>query len=308
MFSSERLKGIDVFVCVAQFGSFTAAAEKLNLTASAISKSVARLEKRLGVQLFQRTTRKLALTDAGTAFLRTCTGVLADLEEAEVSLQSENTEPRGRVRIDLPSAYGRAQVLPVLLQCAKAHPLLMPHITFSDGYINPLEEGVDIVVRIGHADAWPPAVEHRLLAQERHLFCASPGYLARRGTPLSERDLDHHQCLAYGWVDGRISPWRYAGENGATLRRQVTPHLVLGVGDGLVMAAEAGCGIAQLPSWSIQRQLEAGTLVEVLPQLAIQGMDIYVAWVKSRAALPKVRVVVEALIEGLGAVSVSAFA
>ncbi|MGB3126040.1 MAG: LysR family transcriptional regulator [Pseudomonas sp.] len=302
MFSSERLKGIDVFVCVAQLGSFTAAADTLNLTASAISKSVARLEKRLGAQLFQRTTRTLSLTDAGVVFLRTCTGVLADLEEAELLLQSETSEPRGQVRIDLPAAYGRAQVLPVLLHCVKAHPLLIPHITFSDGYIDPLKAGVDIVVRIGSADAWPQTVAHRLLARERHLFCASPAYLAQHGTPLSEPDLEHHQCLAYGWVDGSVSPWRYAGGQGTTTRRPFTPHLVVGNGDGLVMAAEAGCGIAQLPSWLIQPQLQAGTLVEVLPQLAVQGMEIHVAWIKSRQALPKVRVVVEALVEGLGTV------
>lgn len=124
MFSSERLKGIDVFVCVAQYGSFTAAAEKMNLTASAVSKGIARLEKRLDARLFQRTTRTLALTDAGAAFLRTCTGVLADLEDAELSLQAENTEPRGRVRIDLPGPYGRVQVLPILLPWLQAHPLV----------------------------------------------------------------------------------------------------------------------------------------------------------------------------------------
>ena len=113
MFSSERLKGIDVFVCVADSGSFRAAAERLNLTASAISKAIARLEGRLGVRLFQRTTRRLALTDAGAAFYRTCTGVLAELEEAELAMQPDNAEPQGRIRIDLPAAFGRLLALPV---------------------------------------------------------------------------------------------------------------------------------------------------------------------------------------------------
>ncbi|VVP79176.1 HTH-type transcriptional regulator DmlR [Pseudomonas fluorescens] len=299
MFSSERLKGIDVFVCVSEFGSFTAAAEQLNLTASAVSKSIARLEKRLGVRLFQRTTRRLSLTDAGVAFHRTCTGVLADLEEAELSLQAENTEPRGRVRIDLPGAYGRVQVMPILLQWMQDHPLLIPHLSFSDGFIDPLKEGVDIVVRIGGAQAWPETVGHRLLARERHTFCASPSYLARHGIPLSESDLEHHPCIAYGWVDGSISPWSFAGEQGATLRRQITPRLVVGNGDALMMAALAGLGIAQLPSWLIKQQLQEGKLVEVLPQLATEGMSINLAWIKSRQALPKVRLLLEALIAGL---------
>lgn len=299
MFSSERLKGIDVFVCVSQCGSFTAAAEKMNLTASAISKSIARLEKRLGAQLFQRTTRTLALTDAGVAFLRTCTGVLADLENAERSLQGENAEPRGRVRIDLPSALGRAQVLPILLQCGKAHPLLIPHLSFSEGFGDPFKEGVDIVVRIGGADVWPQAIAHRLLAREHHLFCASPDYLARHGVPLSEQDLEQHQCIAYGWLDGNISPWRYIGEHGETLLKPVTAHWIVGNGDALMMAAVAGCGIAQLPSWLINQRLTDGTLVEVLPQLASPGMEIHLAWVKSRETLPKVRVVLEALMAGM---------
>jgi DNA-binding transcriptional LysR family regulator len=299
MFSSERLKGIDVFVCVSEYRSFTAAAEKLNLTASAVSKSVARLEKRLGVRLFQRTTRRLSLTDAGAAFHRTCTGVLTDLEEAELSLKHESTEPQGRVRIDLPSAFGRAQVLPILLQFMQDHPLLIPHVSFSDGFIDPFKEGVDIVVRIGGPHAWPETVGHRLLVRERHSLYASPSYLACHGVPLREGDLEQHQCIAYGWVDGSISPWNIAGEQGAVLRRQVTTSLVVGNGDGLMMAALAGCGIAQLPSWLIEQPLHEGGLVEVLPQLATEGMGIYLAWVKSRQALPKVRVLVEALAAGL---------
>jgi DNA-binding transcriptional LysR family regulator len=299
MFSSERLKGIDVFVCVSEFGSFTAASERMNLTASAVSKSIARLEKRLGVRLFHRTTRRLSLTDAGVAFHRTCTGVLADLEEAELSLQTDSAEPRGRVRIDLPGAFGRVQVLPILLQLVQNHPLLIPHLSFSDGFIDPLTEGVDIVVRIGGAQAWPETVGHRFLARERYIFCASPSYLARHGIPLSESNLEHHQCIAYGWVDGSISPWNFAGEQGSTLRRQITPQLVVGNGDALVMAASAGCGIAQLPSWLIKQQLQEGKLVEILPQLATGGMNINLAWIKSRQALPKVRMLLETLITGL---------
>ena len=152
MFSSERLKGIDVFVCVADSGSFRAAAERLNLTASAISKAIARLENRLGVRVFQRSTRRLALTDAGAAFYRTCTGVLAELEEAELAMQADNAEPQGRIRIDLPAAFGRLQALPVILQCVQKHALLLPHISFSDRFIDPVEEGVDIVVRVGGPD------------------------------------------------------------------------------------------------------------------------------------------------------------
>ncbi|MBC3247967.1 LysR family transcriptional regulator [Pseudomonas lurida] len=300
MFSSERLKGIDVFVCVADYGSFTAAAEKMNLTASAISKSIARLEKRLGTRLFQRTTRRLSLTEAGVAFYRTCTGVLADLEDAELSLRAEQSEPRGHVRIDLPSVFGRAQVVPALLPLLQAFPSLVPHMSFGDGFVDPFKEGVDVVVRVGGADIWPESVGQRVLAHEWHTLCASPAYLASHGVPTSDSELEHHRCIAYGWVDGRVSPWSFAGEQGTPRRWQMTPHLVIGNGDGLMQAALAGCGIVQLPSWLIQQPLEEGRLVEVLPQLATEGAAIRLAWVKNRQALPKVRVVLEALVSGLG--------
>ena len=130
MFSSERLKGIDVFVIVADLGSFTAAAGRLNLTNSAVSKSIARLEGRLGTRLFQRTTRRLSLTDAGETFYRTCTAVLSDLEEVEIALTSTQTEPQGKVRIDLPASYGRLHVLPLILDFMKLHPRLSPHVSF----------------------------------------------------------------------------------------------------------------------------------------------------------------------------------
>ncbi|AZD07761.1 Transcriptional regulator, LysR family [Pseudomonas chlororaphis] len=299
MFSSERLKGIDVFVCVAESGSFTAAAEKMHLTGSAVSKSIARLEGRLGTRLLHRTTRRVALTDAGMTFYRTCTGVLSDLEDAEFALKAEASEVRGSVRIDLPGAFGRAQVLPILLRLAQDHPALTPHISFSDGFADPFKEGVDIVVRIGGADAWPDTLGQRCLARERHVFCASPAYLARQGTPQTEHDLQHHQCIAYGWVDGRINPWNFADDQGTTTRRQVVAQLVVGNGEGIVMAALAGCGIAQLPSWLIQQQLDDGTLVEVLAHRASEGMPINLAWVKSRETLPKVRVLLEALVTGL---------
>lgn len=298
MFSSERLKGIDVFVCVAQAGSFKAAAEKMHLTGSAISKSIARLESRLGARLFERTTRRLALTDAGTAFYRTCTGVLADLEEAELALQADVSEPRGRLRIDLPGAFGRARVLPIILRWLEEHPGLVPHISFSDGFVDPFQEGVEVLVRIGGADSWPDSVGYRYLGREWHVLCAAPAYLARRGTPLTEGDLDDHQCIAFGWVDGNVSPWSFAADpGGAPQRRPVPARLVLGNGEALLMAAVAGNGIAQLPSWLIQQQLADGTLVEVLPHLATEGQPIHLAWVKQRQALPRV----SALLQVLGA-------
>ncbi|MGJ3438904.1 LysR family transcriptional regulator [Pseudomonas sp. Je.1.5.c] len=300
MYSSERLKGIDVFVATADLGSFTAAAERLNLTSSAVSKSVARLEGRLGVRLFNRTTRKLSLTEAGTAFYRTCTAVLADLEEVEHALVSAGNEPHGKVRIDLPASYGRMHVLPLILDFIGLHPLLQPHISFSDRFVDPVHEGIDIVVRIGGPDAWPANLGHRYFGAQRLIFCAAPAYLERHGVPRSERDLDAHHCVGYGQADGLVSPWYFKGRQpGEMERRTVQARIAVGDGEGEVAAVLAGHGIGQLPTWLTQRHLDSGALVEVLPQLATDGLPMNLVWLKSRESLPKVRALLDYLLPRL---------
>jgi len=294
--ASERLKGIDVFVCVADAGSFAAAAERLHLTPSAVSKAVARLEARLRTRLFDRTTRRLSLTDAGTAFHRSCSGVLAELEEAELSLDAENAEPRGRVRIDLPAAFGRLHALPVVLRVVEQHPLLAPHISFSDRFVDPVEQGIDIVVRIGGADVWPAALGHRFLGHERLIFCASPAYLRKHGEPLTEAQLEQHACIVYGRGDGRVNPWHFAGAVPGDAERRVLPgRMAIGDAEGQATAVAAGHGIAQLPTWLVSRQLQDGSMVQVLPGCATDGLPMNLVWLRRRQSLPKVMAVLEVL-------------
>jgi DNA-binding transcriptional LysR family regulator len=300
MYSSERLKGIDVFVTVADMGSFANAALRLNLTASAVSKSVARLEQRLGQRLFTRTTRRLSLTEAGVKYYRTCTGVLADLEESELEITSDRHEPHGRVRIDLPASYGRMHVLPLILEFGRAYPLLQPHISFSDRFIDPVHEGIDIVVRIGGPDAWPPGLGHRFIGAQRLVFCAAPGYLGEHGTPGSVAELENHHCIAYGLTGGQVGPWFLKGRlPGDQERRLIHPRIAVGDGEGEVSATLAGYGIAQLPTWLVQVHLDEGRLVEVLPELATDGLPMNLVWLKTRESLPKVSVLLEYLSEHL---------
>lgn len=300
MYSSERLKGLDVFVTVADLGSFTAAAERLNLTGSAVSKSVARLEARLGTRLFQRTTRRLALTEAGQTFYRTCATVLSDLEEVEGVLALEQTEPHGKVRIDLPASYGRLHVLPLILDFVRQHPRLQPHVSFSDRFVDPVHEGIDIVVRLGGSDAWSSAVGHRFFGTQRLIFCASAQYLREHGTPQSAPDLEHHQCVGYGQNDGMVNPWYFKGSQPGDLERRIMhPHVAVGDGEGEVMAVLAGLGIAQLPTWLAQKHLDSGAMVEVLPHLATDGLPMNLVWLKSRENLPKVQALLSYLGERL---------
>lgn len=295
MIPSERLKGIEAFVATADAGSFTAAAERLSLTNSAVSKSVARLEDRLGSRLFERTTRRLALTDAGTAFYSTCVRVLADLEEAEAVLAAQRYEPVGRLRLDAPAAFGRLQVWPLLLRFAQQHPHLRPHVSLTDRFVDLLEEGIDVAVRIGGPDHWPASLGHRYLGSERLIFCASPGYLARSGTPASPADLSRHDAVLYGKADGSTSPWLIAHDAGAVERRTMEGRIVVGSGEAQVAAVKAGCGIAQLATWLVREDLASGALVPILPGYTTDGLPLNLVWPVGRQLLPKVHTILDLL-------------
>ncbi|AVG38871.1 LysR family transcriptional regulator [Achromobacter insolitus] len=299
MIPSERLKGIEAFVCVADAGSFTAAADRLSLTASAVGKSVARLEARLRTRLFERSTRRLALTDAGRAYYRTCVRVLAELQDAEAVLAAERQEPAGRLRVDLPATFGRRVALPLLLQFAQRHPQLRPQVSFTDRFVDLADEGIDVAVRIGGPQRWAPGLGHRYLGSERVVFCASPQYLARRGVPQTADDLMRHDAVAYGRPDGEPASWRIVQGAGPVSLRPIEGVMVLDSAEAQVDAVAAGLGIAQLATWLAADALRDGRVVEILPQLATEGLPLYLLWPLSKQLLPKVDAVLEMLGESL---------
>lgn len=299
MISADRLKGISSFVAVANAGSFTAAAERLNLTNSAVSKSIARLEARLGMRLFERTTRSLALTEEGAAYYDVCTRILTELEDAETALAAQRSEPAGLLRVDLPASFGRIHVLPLILEFAEQHPKLRPHVSFTDRFVDLIEEGIDIAVRIGGPAAWPATLGHRYLGTERVIFCAAPLYLHRHGTPTTFEELSEHACILYGNAFGSTSPWVILDATGQTQLRMVESRIVVGNGEAQVAAVVAGSGVAQLATWLIKDQLQRGELVEILPHLATEGLDLHLAWPRKRESLPKVQQLVELLCEAL---------
>lgn len=300
MQNSERLKGVDVFVAVAGAGSFVRAAERLNLTGSAVGKAIARLEARLGVRLFERSTRKLALNEAGTRFLAACTRVLGELEEAEHALKNDSELLGGRLRIDLPATYGRLIVLPVLVEFFARYPRLTPVLSFTDRYVNIDDEGIDLTVRIGSPEAWPPGLGHCYLGQEQKVFCAAPAYLAAHGTPASVDELDVHAAIMYGKADGAVSPWLIRRGSALIERRGVEARVVAGNAEAQVALALAGLGIAQLPTWLIERQLADGSLVNVLPHESTPGLPVHVVWPRAKAQVPRVRQLVATLCDALG--------
>ncbi|MDN4037792.1 LysR family transcriptional regulator [Massilia sp. YIM B02443] len=304
MTPAERLKGLETFVAVADAGSFTAAADRLNLTNSAVGKAIARLEGRLNRPLFDRSTRRLEMTDAGAAFYKVCVRVLDELESAERMLSSPQIAPSGRLRVDMPATFGRMHGVPALLTFAEKYPQVTPHVSFTDRFVDPVEDGLDVVVRIGGGDTWPAALGHECLGHEELVFCAAPAYLARHGAPRALDDLLEHDAVLYGRADGSASPWllRDPGKDRSTAlaRQHVDGRIVLGQAEAQVAAVEAGLGIAQLATWVVEQQLREGRLQIILPELATQGLPLHIVWQRSRQHLPKVQALIAHFGQTLG--------
>lgn len=295
MYSSERLKGIDVFVCVADEGSFTLAADRLHLTVSAVSKSVSKLEKRLRIRLFDRTTRRLCLTDAGLEFYRACHGVLSHLEEVELSLHENQDELKGKIRIDLPAAYGRLHVLPIILRFCDEHPEIEPLITLSDRFVDPVYERIDVIVRTGGSGIWHEGLGHHQFGIQRLIFCASPDYLSKYGIPRNEQELRAHGCILYVRGDSFVHPLHFSEPQNGNVLRPIPGKIAIGDSEGQLLAVLMGKGIAQLPVWLVQEHLESGKIQQVLPELETDGLPMNLAWLRNRERVPRVNALVQLL-------------
>jgi len=288
MKNAERLKGIDVFVAVADAKSFTAAADRLNLTSSAVGKAIARLEERLGQRLFDRTTRRLAPTDAGAAFYAICVRVLEELESAEKVFAADPLEPFGRLRIDLPVTFGQRRAIPHVLEFARQHPGIQAHVSFTDRFVDILDEGIDVAVRIGGPDVWPAALAHSFIGKEHLVFCASPGYLSRRGLPADPDELQMHDTVMYGRTEGQPSPWLVGRAGGRVERRAFEPRMVLGNAEAQLAAVVGGCGVAQMATWLAEAEIANGRLVPILREWDVDGLPLHVVWPQAKQLLPKV--------------------
>ena len=294
----QRLKDIVPFVASVEGGSFAAAAERLHLTGSAVSKSVTRLETRLGSRLLERTTRSLKLTDAGNAYYQTCLRIMEELAEAEAVLAAQRTIPSGRLRLAVPNTYGRLGVMPLLIPFCRQHPDVELNLTFSDRFIDLFDEGIDVAVRIGGSPDLPASLGCRQMGRERMVFCASPDYLARVGRPSSEAELLQHQAIMYERVDGSTKPWLFTTEDGYPHWRNLPHRMALGDVDAQMQALCAGLGVAQMPSWLVREPLARGELEIILPEQQPDGLALTLIWPRRKQLLPKVDALLAAL-EGL---------
>jgi DNA-binding transcriptional LysR family regulator len=294
MIEIESLSGIATFVAVARSSSFTEAGDRLGISKSAVGKAVSRLEERLGVKLFHRTTRHLSLTADGEAYFGVCAQALEGIAEAEGSLGSRLLEPAGRLRVDMPAAFGRKVMLPILLEIGKAYPALQLTLTFTDHVIDLLEEGVDLAIRFGALEDSSDLVA-RKLTSHRWVICATPGYLRKFGKPRTLADIAAHRCIV-GYRRGRPLAWHLT-EDGVPSRFAPPPTYQISDGEAMMDAAVAGIGLCQMPLALFRQHIEASQLVTVLDGFTTHEVDVHAVWPRTSHLRPKVRHLVDKLLE-----------
>ena len=288
----DRVTGMQVFVRVATLGSFSAAARALHLSQTMVTKHVAALEDRLGVKLLHRSTRRLVLTEAGRSYLAACERILAEIEEAEASASLDRIEPRGTLRLNVPLTFGLRQIVPALTAFSRLHPAVAVDLGLADRYVDLIEEGWDLAVRIGRLK--DSGLVARRLAPCRTIVCAAPSYLEARGAPRSLEDLSAHNCLGYT-LPSAIGAGRWAFGAGGDVVVPVEGNLRANNGDALLAAALAGQGLIYQPTFIVGDSLRDGSLLRVLSGYPTLELGVHAVLPSGRQAPAKVRAFVEFL-------------
>jgi DNA-binding transcriptional LysR family regulator len=291
----DRLDGIATFVQVVEAGSFAVAGERLNLSRSAVGKVIARLEKRLGVRLIQRTTRSQSLTEDGKSYYDSCVRILAELDAAEAMLEGGRKQPQGRLRVSVPIAFGHLCVAPVLMELAARNPALRIDISFSDRMVDLIEEGFDLAVRIGDLRD-STSLAARKLGMQYVSIGASPAYVARHGMPTQLDELETHAIVAYSRA-GVTPPWDLREPSGHIRRIHVQAQLSMDDVQAIAAAAIAGFGLARIPSWLLARHVKTGELVQVKDRCNLAPQEIHAVWPNTRYMPSKTRSAIDALVE-----------
>lgn len=288
------LRTLAIFVKVAERRSFVRAAADLGITQSGVSNAIKRLEEQTGTRLLARTTRRVGLTDDGAAFFERCRQALADIEEAELVLKEARLKPSGNLRVDMSVAFGRLKMVPMLSAFQAEFPNVRLSLTFTDRYVDLIEEGVDVAVRLGvlHDSS---LIARRLTAAQFKVV-GTPGYFARYGRPRSLDDLARHNCLAFTSRDTRLTrDWRFTAHDGETT---LTPRGNMSFSDGgaLCEAACAGYGLAQMHDYYLDAEIARGKLVAVLEKLKPRADPIWLVYPPTRHLTPKVRAFVDFMV------------
>ncbi|MBI4183934.1 MAG: LysR family transcriptional regulator [Proteobacteria bacterium] len=292
----DRLASMQLFVRVVEAESFSAAATQVSMSKSAVSKHVQRLEDHLDVRLLNRTTRRLSLTETGRDYYQRCKRILAEVEEAELSVSHLHSQPKGLLRVNAPMSFGVLHVTPLIPDFMARYPALGVDLALNDRYVDLVEEGYDVAVRIGQlADS---SLIARRLAPARAAVCASPAYLARHGRPARPEDLKAHNCLGYAYFSSG-DEWRFR-VGGRMLTVRIAGNFRANNGEVLREAAVRGLGLALLPTFICGRDLKSGALEAVLREAMPEPRGIFAVYPQGRYLSAKIRAFVDFLAAAFG--------
>ncbi|MBE0622563.1 MAG: LysR family transcriptional regulator [Burkholderiales bacterium] len=266
----DRLDSMRLFMRVAELGNFSAVAKQMDVARSVVTRQVAALEQHLGIKLMARSTRRLALTAAGVAYLDQCRAILNLVEIAESDAGEDRQIPRGRIRISVPLVYGMKRLAPLLLDFARQYPDVIVEMNYSDRRVNLIEEGFDLAIRITPQSASGDV--NRRIATERLVVAAAPEYLARHGTPRHPADLIHHACLGYTVAESHMWAFRVGGK---FEKFPVRSHVSANNGNVLLEAATLSLGIARQPEFIAAEYVADGRLLEILSDYPSPELGIF---------------------------------
>ncbi len=289
----DKLASLRAFTKVVELASFSEAGKTLRLSRSAVSKHVGELEHELGVQLLNRTTRRVTPTEPGQAYFERATSILADLDAADHALAERQSSPRGLLRVNAPMSFGTIKLAPVVAEFMERYGELQIQLVLSDEQVDPLQEGIDVVLRIAELES-SSLIARKLMPIPRSL-CASPGYLSRRGEPKHPDELRDHDCLAYGYLSTG-NQWKLTGKDGD---HWINPRWTLCANNAEVLreAALRGRGIALLPDFVMADALQRGALRPILTDYSSPPTALYAVYPPTRHLAVKVRVFIDFLVE-----------
>ena len=291
----DRFQEMRVFAAVVDAGSFVAASDALEMSKPAVSRHVAELEQRLGVRLLHRTTRRLSLTVEGEVFLARCKDLLAAVDEAEAEVSARGGSAVGVLKVSAPVSFGVLNLAPLWADFLADHPQLTLDLTLTDRFIDLVDEGYDMAVRVARLPS--SSLVSRKLASTRMVLCASPRYLREHGAPAQPADLAAHEVLAYNLLATGDS-WEFEGPQGAVAVR-VKPRMTTNSGDTCRAVALGHGGIVLQPSFLVSGDLERGDLVELMPDYRLAELGVYAVYPTRKHMPPKVRLLIDFLVERL---------
>lgn len=293
----NTLEGMNLLVEAVDGGSFSAAGRRLGLSPSSVARGISALEEDLGVRLLNRTTRSLSLTEAGRLYHERAMRILGEVEEAKISVAQLEANPRGTLRLNAPSAFGRAQIAPMLTDFLASYPDVSIDLSMTDAFIDPVEEGVDLVIRVGELK--DSSLIARKLAPNRRVICASPAYFEEHGRPTVPDDLIKHNCLIYKRGNDRVI-WHFRDRDGVIHDVAVRGDFQTNNTEALRTVVLGGLGVATLPTWFIGHELRLGQLERVFPSYTVSptalDTNIYAVYPYNRHLSPKVRAFIDALL------------